>query len=97
MCVCVCERESECVCVTGEPGESMTHMLFQTSVTVFFFSCYKRNCEESYGPFIMSVNGDQIELDLFSIAFHYSGHKHFLLSFMEERIINVRNNVRKSK
>ncbi len=37
MCVCVCERESECVCVTGEPGESMTHMLFQTSVTVFFF------------------------------------------------------------
>ncbi len=41
VCVCVCERESVCVCVcvcvTGEPGESMTHMLFQTSVTVFFF------------------------------------------------------------
>ncbi len=28
---------SVCVCVTGEPGESMTHMLVQTSVTVFFF------------------------------------------------------------
>ncbi len=25
-----------CVSVTGEPGESMTHMLFQTSVTLFF-------------------------------------------------------------
>ncbi len=33
-----CERAlmSVCVCMTGEPGESMTHMLFQTSVTLFF-------------------------------------------------------------
>ncbi len=41
--------------MTGEPGESMIQMLFQT----VFFPCYKNNREESYCPYIMSVNGGQ--------------------------------------
>ncbi len=60
-------------------------VLFQTSVTVF--SMLQSNCEESYCPYIISVNGDQNRV----YVFRCSGEKHFLFFHGRKNIINVRN------